>query len=75
MSFIVTVKDVEAIHGKPNEASTAKVSDRITPSYRVLIDSAIRHQAARSHSRGEPRSSTLRPLEVITGRSPIIAAS
>jgi hypothetical protein len=74
MSFIATEKDVEAIHGKPNEASTAKVSDRITPSYRVLIV-AIRHQAATSHSRGEPRSSTLRPLEVITGRSPIIAAS
>jgi predicted pyridoxine 5'-phosphate oxidase superfamily flavin-nucleotide-binding protein len=38
MSIIATVKDLEAIYGQPNEASTVKVSNRITPSYRVLID-------------------------------------
>jgi hypothetical protein len=31
----------------------------------------IGHQAATSHSRGEPRSSTLRPLREMTGRSPV----
>jgi len=35
---IVTIKELEAIYGQPNEASTVKVSARITPQYRVLID-------------------------------------
>ena len=38
MSIITTVEQLEAIYGRPNEASTVKVADRITPPYRVLID-------------------------------------
>jgi uncharacterized protein len=38
MPIIATVEQLEAIYGQPNEASTVKVADRITPSYRVLID-------------------------------------
>src|SRR5476651_2213051 len=38
MSIIATVEQLEAIYGRPNEASTVKVADRITPPYRVLID-------------------------------------
>jgi uncharacterized protein len=38
MSIIATVEQLEAIYGHPNEASTVKVTDRITPQYRVLID-------------------------------------
>jgi PPOX class probable FMN-dependent enzyme len=38
MSIIATVKQLEAIYGQPNEASTVKVADRITPRYRALID-------------------------------------
>jgi PPOX class probable FMN-dependent enzyme len=35
---ITTISELEAIYGQPGEASTAKVADRITPSYRVLIE-------------------------------------
>src|ERR1700709_1596175 len=38
MSVIATIEQLEAIYGLPVEAATAKVADRITPSYRVLID-------------------------------------
>jgi uncharacterized protein len=38
MSVIATIDQLEAIYGQPNEASTVKVADRITPPYRVLID-------------------------------------
>jgi PPOX class probable FMN-dependent enzyme len=38
MSVIATIEQLEAIYGHPNEASTVKVADRITPSYRRLID-------------------------------------
>jgi uncharacterized protein len=38
MSIVATIRDLEAIYGQPNEASTAKVANRITPQYRVLID-------------------------------------
>jgi uncharacterized protein len=38
MSVIADVAELEAIYGRPNEASTVKVADRITPRYRVLID-------------------------------------
>src|SRR3982075_1342372 len=38
VSIIATIKDLEAIYGEPNEASTVKVADRITAPYRVLID-------------------------------------
>jgi PPOX class probable FMN-dependent enzyme len=40
MSVIATVEQLEAIYGRPNEASTVKVADRITPQYRVLIDTS-----------------------------------
>jgi uncharacterized protein len=38
MSIVATVEQLEAIYGRPNEASTVKVADRITPQYRVLIN-------------------------------------
>jgi len=38
MSIIATIAELEAIYGQPNDASTVKVADRITPHYRVLID-------------------------------------
>ena len=38
MSIIATIRDLEAIYGQPNEASTVKVATRITPQYRTLID-------------------------------------
>jgi uncharacterized protein len=38
MSIIATIEQLEAIYGFPGETSTVKVADRITPSYRVLIE-------------------------------------
>ena len=38
MSVIATIEQLEAIYGFPNDASTVKVADRVTPPYRVLID-------------------------------------
>src|SRR6202022_2240274 len=38
MSIIATISELEAIYGQPNEASTVKVADRVTPHYRALID-------------------------------------
>jgi PPOX class probable FMN-dependent enzyme len=38
VSIIATVEELEAIYGFPGESSTVKVADRITPSYRVLIE-------------------------------------
>src|SRR5216684_6131386 len=38
MTILATIDQLEAIYGQPNEASTVKVADRITPQYRVLID-------------------------------------
>jgi hypothetical protein len=38
MTVIATVAQLEAIYGPTNDASTVKVADRITPSYRVLIE-------------------------------------
>src|ERR1700730_17136537 len=38
MTVIATIAQLEAIYGETNEASTVKVADRITPSYRVLIE-------------------------------------
>src|SRR5260370_24500111 len=38
MSIIATVEQLEAIYGQPNEASTVKVADKITPQYPALID-------------------------------------
>src|ERR1700736_4099900 len=41
MTVIATVAQLEAIYGETNEASTVKVADRITPSYRVLIEKSL----------------------------------
>src|SRR5712691_5007475 len=38
MSIVATIRDLEAIYGQPNEASTVKVATRVTPPYRVLIE-------------------------------------
>ncbi|MBA2398713.1 MAG: pyridoxamine 5'-phosphate oxidase family protein [Bradyrhizobium sp.] len=38
MSVITTIEQLEAIYGFPGEASTVKVADRVTPSYRKLMD-------------------------------------
>ena len=38
MAILAPIEQLEAIYGQPNEASTVKVADRITPPYRVLID-------------------------------------
>jgi uncharacterized protein len=38
MSIIATTEQLEAIYGQPNDASTVKVANRVTPQYRVLID-------------------------------------
>ncbi|MGB8398527.1 pyridoxamine 5'-phosphate oxidase family protein [Bradyrhizobium sp.] len=38
MSVIATIDQLEAIYGQPNEASTVKVADRVTPAYRILIE-------------------------------------
>jgi uncharacterized protein len=40
MTIIATIDQLEAIYGQPNEASTVKVADRITPQYRVLIETS-----------------------------------
>ena len=38
MSVIATIEQLEAIYGQTNDASTVKVADRVTPSYRVMIE-------------------------------------
>src|SRR3984893_8783662 len=38
MSVVATIEQLEAIYGFPGESSTVKVVDRITSSYRVLIE-------------------------------------
>ncbi|VIO70691.1 hypothetical protein CI1B_33450 [Bradyrhizobium ivorense] len=38
MSVIETIEQLEAIYGFPNDASTVKVADHVTPLYRVLIE-------------------------------------
>ena len=40
MTTITTIEALEAIYGAPNEASTVKETDRITPSYRRLIEAS-----------------------------------
>lgn len=40
MTTITTIEALEAICGAPNEASTVKETDRITPSYRRLIEAS-----------------------------------
>jgi uncharacterized protein len=34
MSVIATIEQLEAIYGHPNDASTVKVADRVTPTDR-----------------------------------------
>jgi hypothetical protein len=36
MTVISTIEQLEANYGSPNDASTVKVADRVTPPYRVL---------------------------------------
>ena len=38
MSVIITIVQLEAIYGETGLASTAKVADRVTPHYRVMIE-------------------------------------
>jgi PPOX class probable FMN-dependent enzyme len=38
MSIIATIEQLEAIYGQPNDASTVKVADHVTPAYRILIE-------------------------------------
>src|ERR1700759_970279 len=38
MSVVATIEQLEAIYGFPGESSTVKVADRVTASYRVLIE-------------------------------------
>ena len=38
MSVIATIEQLEAIYGQTNDASTVKVADRVTPSYRVMME-------------------------------------
>jgi uncharacterized protein len=38
MSIVATINELEAIYGFPGETSTAKVADRVTSSYRALIE-------------------------------------
>ena len=40
MTVIATIEQLEAIYGYPNDASTVKVADRVTPSYRTLMDNS-----------------------------------
>lgn len=38
MTVVATIEQLEAIYGVPGEASTVKVADRVTPSYRAWMD-------------------------------------
>jgi uncharacterized protein len=38
MTRIATIEQLETIYGFPNDASTVKVADRVTPPYRILIE-------------------------------------
>jgi PPOX class probable FMN-dependent enzyme len=40
MTVVRSVEELEAIYGIPNEASTVKVADRITPQYRRFIEAS-----------------------------------
>ena len=40
MSIVETIEQLEAIYGYPNDASTVKVADRVTPHYRTLMDNS-----------------------------------
>lgn len=38
MTLVTTIEQLEAIYGAPGKASTVKVSDRVTPAYRSMMD-------------------------------------
>ncbi|MGJ5066584.1 pyridoxamine 5'-phosphate oxidase family protein [Bradyrhizobium oligotrophicum] len=38
MSIITTIEQLEAVYGETGLASTAKVADRVTPHYRIMIE-------------------------------------
>ena len=38
MTVVATIEQLEAIYGFPNDASTVKVADHVTPAYRALMD-------------------------------------
>jgi len=38
VTVVATIEQLEAIYGFPNEASTVKIADRVTPPYRILIE-------------------------------------
>jgi len=38
MSIVASIEELEEIYGQPGETSIVKVADRITPSYRTLIE-------------------------------------
>jgi uncharacterized protein len=40
VSIVATVEQLEAIYGQTNDASTVKVADRVTPLYRILIETS-----------------------------------
>lgn len=40
MSIVTNVAQLEAIYGEPNEASTVKVTDYVTPEYSTLIEAS-----------------------------------
>jgi PPOX class probable FMN-dependent enzyme len=40
MTRVATIEQLEAIYGFPNDASTVKVADRVTPPYRILIETS-----------------------------------
>jgi len=38
MTVVTTIEQLEAIYGFPGDTSTVKVADRVTPSYRALVE-------------------------------------
>ena len=40
MPILTTIAELEALYGIPNDASTVKVTDRITPHYRAFIEAS-----------------------------------
>src|ERR1700761_7162997 len=38
MSVVATIEQLDAIYGQPGESSTVKVADRVSASYRILIE-------------------------------------
>jgi hypothetical protein len=44
MTVVATIEQLEAIYGFPNDASTVKVADRVTPAYRASFASTTRRR-------------------------------